>query len=88
MALREDGLASIGYFYFDFRDIEKQSLHNALPSLLTQLSARSDRFCEILSRVYEAHDDGALKPSTSTMIKCLRCSDYLVKAQGSLFSMH
>ena len=72
MALREAGLASMAYFYFDFRDTDKQSLHNALPSLLTQLSARSVYCCDILSRVYEAHDDGALKPSTSTMITCLK----------------
>ena len=72
MALRDAGLASVAYFYFDFRDTDKQSLHNLLPSLLTQLSTRSDRRCEILSRVYKAHDDGAHKPSTSTMIDCLK----------------
>ena len=72
MALRDAGLASVAYFYFDFRDTDKQSLHNLLPSLLTQLSSRSDRRCEILSRVYKAHDDGAHKPSTSTMIDCLK----------------
>ena len=72
MALRDAGLASVAYFYFDFRDTDKQSLHNLLPSLLTQLSTRSDRRCEILSRIYKAHDDGAHKPSTSTMIDCLK----------------
>ena len=72
MALREAGLASMVYFYFDFRDTDKQNLHNALPSLLTQLSARSAHCCNILARVYMEHDDGALKPSTSTMIACLK----------------
>jgi hypothetical protein len=72
MVLREAGLASMAYFYFDFRDTKKQNLHNALPSLLTQLSARSDRYSNILSRVYMAHDDGACKPSTGTMITCLK----------------
>jgi hypothetical protein len=72
MALREAGLATMAYFYFDFRDTDKQNLHNALPSLLTQLSARSDRCCDILSRVYKAHDGGAHKPSTRTMIACLK----------------
>ncbi|KAN0138119.1 Ankyrin repeat-containing domain protein [Lactarius tabidus] len=72
MALREAGLATMAYFYFDFRDTDKQNLHNALPSLLTQLSARSDSCCEILSRSYKAHDDGARKPSTSTMIESLK----------------
>ena len=62
----------MAYFYFDFRDTDKQNLHNALPSLLTQLSARSVHCCDILAHVYIAHDDGALKPSTSTMITCLK----------------
>ena len=62
----------MAYFYFDFRDTDKQNLHNALPSLLTQLSARSAHYSNILSRVYKAHDHGACKPSTSTMITCLK----------------
>ncbi|KAH9162724.1 hypothetical protein EDB89DRAFT_616869 [Lactarius sanguifluus] len=65
MVSREAGLASMAYFYFDFRDTNKQNLHNLLPSLLTQLSARSDSRCDILSHVYKAHDNGANKPSTS-----------------------
>ncbi|KAH9016342.1 hypothetical protein EDB85DRAFT_1875056 [Lactarius pseudohatsudake] len=70
-ALREAGLASMAYFYFDFRDTDKQNLHNLLPSLLTQLSARSDDCCDILSHVYKAHDNGAHKPNTDTLIRCL-----------------
>ena len=72
LALQDAGLASVAYFYFDFRDTDKQNLHNLLPCLLTQLSARSDSRREILSRVYEAHDDGARKPNTSTLIACLK----------------
>jgi hypothetical protein len=62
----------MAYFYFDFRDTDKQNLHNALPSLLTQLSARSDSCYGILSNVYKAHNNGAYKPSTGAMIKCLK----------------
>ena len=72
MALQKDGLATIAYFYFDFKDTDKQSLHNALPSLLTQLSTRSDSYCDILYEVYKAHNNGAYKPSTRTMITCLK----------------
>ena len=72
MALRDAGLATMAYFYFDFRDTDKQNLHNALPSLLIQLSARSDSCCDILSRVYKAHDNGAHKPSTRAMVACLK----------------
>jgi hypothetical protein len=30
MALQEVGLATMAYFYFDFKDTDKQNLHNAL----------------------------------------------------------
>ncbi len=43
-----------------------------LLSLLTQLSACSDDYCDILSHVYESHKEGQYKPSTSTLIGCLR----------------
>ena len=68
MALREAGQASIAYFYFDSRDTAKQDLQNVLASLLTQLSAHSDSYCDILSDLHQAHNDGEEKPSTSTMI--------------------
>ena len=72
MALQDAGLATMAYFYFDFRDTDKQNLHNALPSLLTQLSSRSDSYCDILSKVYKADNNGAYYPSTRTMIECLK----------------
>jgi hypothetical protein len=84
MALQEVGLATMAYFYFDFKDTDKQNLHNALPSLLTQFSTRSDSFCEILSRIYKAHDDGARKPSTRTMIASLK-EMLALPGQGPIF---
>jgi hypothetical protein len=59
-------------FYFDFRDIDKQNLRNLLPSLLIQLSTRSDPCCDILSRLYSANNRGAQKPSDRAMIECLK----------------
>src|SRR5258708_39322776 len=52
------GQASMAYFYFDFRDINKQHWRDLVPSLLTQLSSRSRPCCDILSRIYSDHDDG------------------------------
>ncbi|KAH9022679.1 hypothetical protein EDB85DRAFT_367358 [Lactarius pseudohatsudake] len=72
LVLWEAGLASMAYFYFDFKDTNKQNLRNLLPSLLTQLSTRSDSCCDVLSRIYTAHDDGARKPSTTTLVACLK----------------
>ena len=72
MALRDAGLATIAYFYFDFRDVDKQKLSNLLPSLLVQLSARSDPCCDKLSQLYSAHDRGVRKPSDHAMAECLK----------------
>ncbi|KAH9062304.1 hypothetical protein EDB87DRAFT_336071 [Lactarius vividus] len=58
ITLSDAGSASIAYFYFDFRNIDKRSLRNLLPSLLVQLSAGSNAFCDVLARLYETHDDG------------------------------
>ena len=66
--MQEAGQATIAYFYFDFRDTDKQDLRKALASLLTQLSAHSDSYCDILSHVHQAHDNGAYTPSVRTMI--------------------
>jgi hypothetical protein len=62
----------MAYFYFDFRDVDKQKLGNLLPSLLIQLSARSDPCCDILSRLYSTHDRGVQKPGDRAMVECLK----------------
>ncbi|KAH9171606.1 hypothetical protein EDB89DRAFT_1817517, partial [Lactarius sanguifluus] len=72
ITLCEDASASMAYFYFDFRDINKQARHNLLSSLITQLSNRSDHFCDILYRLYKAHDHGARQPSDSALLRCLK----------------
>jgi hypothetical protein len=62
----------MGYFYFDFRDKSKQTRGDLLPSLVTQLSARSDPCCDVLSNLYLALDKGAQKPSEAALIECLK----------------
>ena len=62
----------MAYFYFDFRDLDKQHRRNLLPSLLIQLSSQSSPCCDILSRLYSAHDNGAQRPSDVAMIHCLK----------------
>ena len=62
----------MGYFYFDFRNANKQSLRNLLPSLLTQLSARSSPRFGILSELYSVHDNGKNQPSDSVLTKCMQ----------------
>jgi NACHT domain len=62
----------MAYFYFDFRDTSKQNRRDLLPSLVIQLSSRSDSCCNILSHLYLAHDSGAQKPSEDKLIECLK----------------
>ena len=59
------------YFYFDFRDVNKQKLHNLLPSLLIQLSAQSNPYFDILSQLYSAHGR-EWQPSDREMVECLK----------------
>jgi hypothetical protein len=66
------GQASMAYFYFDFRDIDKQHWRDLITSLLTQLSSHSGPRCDILSRLYSNHDNGAQQPNDVTLTECLK----------------
>jgi hypothetical protein len=66
------GNASMGYFYFDFRDASKQGLRDLVCSLLIQLSAHSTPRCNVLSNLYLAHDKGKNQPSDTDLEKCLK----------------
>ncbi|KAN0128615.1 hypothetical protein V8E53_013534 [Lactarius tabidus] len=69
--LSKTGLASIAYFYFDFRDLDKQNCRNLLSSLLVQLASQSSPRCDILHRLYKEHDEGSRTPSDAALKKCL-----------------
>ena len=62
----------MAYYYFDFRDTEKQNRRNLLLSLLSQLSACSDLCCYILHRIYVTHNNGAQKPTDDVLVQCLK----------------
>ena len=72
MAECETGSAMMAYFYFDFKDLRKQTCRDLLLSLVSQLSTRSSSCCSILHRVYEVHDDGTRQPSDDTLKECLK----------------
>ena len=72
MAVCETGSAIMAYFYFDFKDLRKQSCHDLLRSLVFQLSTDSSPCCDILHRVYKAHKDGTQQPSDDTLKRCLK----------------
>ena len=62
----------MAYFYFDFRDVRKQSHGDLLRSLLIQLSTLSDPFCDILSRLYDEYGKGTRQPSDRALMHCLK----------------
>ena len=70
--MRAAGLATMAYYYFDFRDDKKQDRYGLLSSLLSQLSAKSDSCSEVLSQLYSNHAGGVGKPTTSALTKCMK----------------
>jgi hypothetical protein len=65
------GLATMAYYYFDFRDVKKQDCYGFLSSLVLQLSAESDSCYNILSKLYSDNTRGIRKPTISALKKCL-----------------
>ncbi|KAH8977684.1 ankyrin repeat-containing domain protein [Lactarius hatsudake] len=72
ITLRDAGSASVAYFYFDFRDVDKKNCRNLVSSLLIQLSFRSNPCLDILSRVHSTYNDGIERPSERSLVKCLK----------------
>ena len=62
----------MAFFYFDFKDLKKQTCHDLLLSVVSQLSTRSNPCCDILRRIHKAHEDGARQPSDDTLKECLK----------------
>ena len=84
MAECEAGSAIIAYFYFDFRDLNKQSCRDLLRSLVSQLSTRSSPCCDILHRIYKTHENGTRQPSDDTLKGCLK-EMLRLSGQGPIF---
>jgi len=84
MAVCEVGSAVMAYFYFDFRDLNKQTCHDLLRSLITQLSTRSSPCCDILHCVYKAHENGTRQPSDDSLKECLK-EMLRIMAHGPVF---
>ena len=69
--MRKSGLASLGFFYHDLRDDQKNDRRGLLSSLLVQFCHQSDSYCDILSKFYLEHADGSQRPSDSALLRCL-----------------
>jgi len=82
--MRKTGLISLAFYYFDFKDSEKQDRRGLLSSLLLQLTARSNAFHRILDRLYLAHDKGSRQPNENDLTRCLE--DVLADSkQGKIY---
>ena len=66
------GLATMAYYYFDFRDVKKQDCYGLLASLILQLSAESDSCYDILSQLYSDHGRGREKPDIDALKECMK----------------
>ena len=69
--LHAAGLATMAYYYFDFRDVKKQDCYGLLSSLIYQLSTESESCFSILSRLYSEHGRGTEKPDIDALQKCI-----------------
>jgi len=70
-ALHDTGLASMTYFYCDFKDTKKQDVTGLLASFLAQLSAKSDPCYDIVAALYSKYDAGSRQPNQGALIECL-----------------
>jgi hypothetical protein len=65
------GLATLAYYYFDFRDVKKQDCYGLLSSLISQLSAESDSHFSIVRQLYLDHSRGLRRPDIDVLKKCM-----------------
>ena len=72
ISLQKSRLASLAFFYCDFREDQKKDVRGLLSSWLLQLSRQSHLYCDILSNLYLEHDNGSREPSEGTLVRCLK----------------
>ena len=70
--MRKLGLASLAFFYCDFREDQKKELRGLLSSLLVQLCHQSNSYSDVLSKLYLEHSNGSRQPSDNSLFKCLQ----------------
>jgi hypothetical protein len=77
--MRKCGLASLAFFYCDFRDDSKKDRRGLLSSLLVQLCEQSDSYCDLLSGLYLANRRGSQYPGDDALLKCVT---HMLKLSG------
>jgi hypothetical protein len=70
--MRAAGLATMVYYYFDFRDDKKQDRYGLISSLVSQLSIELDSCYKVLAQLYSDHASGTRRVTTSTLTACMK----------------
>jgi hypothetical protein len=70
--MQKAGLASLAFFYCDFREDQKKDLRGLLSSLLVQLCHQSDSYSDILFKFFSEHDEGSQYTSDDELAGCLK----------------
>ena len=70
--MRKSGLATLAFYYCDFREDHKKDRRGLLSSVLVQLCHQSDSYCDILSNFYLEHGMGSQQPSDDALARCLQ----------------
>jgi hypothetical protein len=71
-AMRIAGLASLAFFYCEFKNDQKRDRRPLLSSLLVQLCDQSDAYCNVLSELYSAHYRGSQDSCDFALTQCLK----------------
>ena len=71
-SMRKSGLASLAFYYCDFKEDQKQDRRGLLASMLVQLCHQSDLYCDILSNFYLEHAGDLRQPSDDVLATCLK----------------
>jgi len=80
--LQKYGLASLAYFYCDFKGDKKKDRRGLLSSLLVQLSGQSVAYSDILSGFCEGHRRGFSKQSYASDSELADCLKDMLKLPG------
>jgi ankyrin repeat protein len=82
--MSQTGLATLAFFYFDFRDASKQDARSLLCSLLIQLCHESDKLSDMISASRQDHGNGTRQPSEDVLMECLK-EMLKLPGQGELY---
>ena len=70
--MRKSGLASLAFYYCDFREDQKRDRRGLLASMLVQLCHQSDAYRDTLFSFYLEHAKGLRQPSDDALATCLK----------------